>query len=140
MNSETAIYKGFEFEAQGFPAIAIINTDLHRLENKARYAYAVFIDVLPEKYNAFGHPEGEEYDYLLTVENTLIDYLEKQTETVHVGQTTLYRKREIIFYTAEPEKVESYLEYFLSTIGRENRFEIDKDPEWENVAGFYGLL
>ncbi|MDQ3682623.1 MAG: hypothetical protein M3352_06075, partial [Bacteroidota bacterium] len=67
-------------------------------------------------------------------------YLETQTKSLHVGHTTVYRKREIIFYTQEPEKVEGFLGYFLSTIERENGFEIEEDGQWENVAGFYNEL
>ena len=70
----------------------------------------------------------------------MIEYLEGQTQTVHVGHTTIYRKREIIFYTKEPQKVEGFLEYFLSTIERENSFEIEQDVEWTNVSAFYELL
>jgi len=33
MKSESAIYTGFEFEVDGFPAFAIINTDLKNLLN-----------------------------------------------------------------------------------------------------------
>ncbi len=140
MKSSTATYTGFEFEMEGYPALAIINTDLHNLENQSHYAHSVFIDLLPETYNENGHPEEAEYDYLVEVEKKMIDYLEEQTETVHVGHTTVYRKREIIFYTAEPEKVEGFLEHFLTTVEREHKFEIERDVEWSNVSGFYELL
>jgi hypothetical protein len=140
MKSSTATYTGFEFEVEGFPAIAIINTDLKDLSSRTQYGHSVFVEVMPETFNENGHPDEKEYDYLIEVEKKMIEYLEGQTETVHVGHTTLYRKREIIFYTKEPEKVEGFLEYFLSTIERENSFEIEGDTAWENVAGFYELL
>jgi hypothetical protein len=140
MKSSTATYTGFEFEMEGYPALAIINTDLAKLENRFQYGHSVFIDLLPETFNENGHPDEAEYDYLIEVEKKLIDYLEEQTETVHVGHTTVYRKREIIFYTKEPEKVEGFIEYFLTTVEREHNFEIEPDPEWSNVAGFYELL
>jgi hypothetical protein len=140
MKSTDATYTGFEFEVEGFPAIAIINTDLKNLESRAQYGHSVFVDILPETFNENGHPDEKEYDYLIEVEKKMIEYLEGQTETVHVGHTTLYRKREVIFYTREPEKVEGFLEYFLSTIERENSFEVESDTAWENVAGFYELL
>jgi hypothetical protein len=140
MNSKTATYTGFEFEADGFPAVAIINKDLAGKELQAKYPSSVFIEVVPDSFNEYGHPEEAEYDYLMDVEKKMIDYLEEQTATVHVGHTTTYRKREIIFYTNEPEKVEGFLNYFLSTIERENKFEIEADQEWENVSAFYELL
>jgi hypothetical protein len=139
MKSSTATYTGFEFEMEGYPALAIINTDLRNI-NRSAYPHSVFIDLLPETYNENGHPEEAEYDYLVEVEKKMIDYLEEQTQTVHVGHTTVYRKREIIFYTGEPEKVEGFLEYFLTTVEREHNFEIERDAEWSNVAGFYELL
>lgn len=140
MKSETSTYTGFEFEVDGFPGIAIINSDLANLENRSEYAYSVFIDLIPDTFNEFGHPDEKEYDYLNNVEKKMIEYLEEQTNTLHVGHSTIYRKREVIFYTREPEKVESFLEHFLPTIERENSFDIEQDPEWENVSGFYELL
>jgi|GEM_PF-1001358 len=140
MKSNDATYTGFQFEESGFPALAIINADLKKLENRFDYTSSVFVEIVPDKYNEYGHPEETEYDYLLEVEKKMLEYLENNTETVHVGHTTVYRKREIIFYTKEPAKVEGFLDYFLSTIERESHFEIEEDAQWENVSGFYDLL
>ena len=140
MKSSNATYTGFQFEDEGFPALAIINADLKGLENRSEYSNSVFVEIIPDKFNEFGHPEEAEYDYLLDVEKKMLEYLENHTETLHIGHTTLYRKREIIFYTKEPKKVEGFLDYFLSTIERESDFEIEEDKEWESVSGFYELL
>ena len=140
MGNNTATYTGFEFEVDGFPAVAIINKDLVNKAVQQVYPSSVFIEIVPDKFNEFGHPEEAEYDYLIEVEKKMMDYLEEQTGTVHVGHITSYRKREIIFYTKEPDKVEGFLNYFLSTIERENNFEIERDAEWENVSAFYDLL
>jgi hypothetical protein len=140
MKSSNATYTGFQFEDEGFPALAIINADLKKMEDRFEYSNSVFVEIIPDTYNEFGHPEEAEYDYLLDVEKKMLEYLENNTETLHVGHTTLYRKREIIFYTKEPKKVEGFLDYFLSTIERESHFEIEEDKEWESVSGFYELL
>jgi hypothetical protein len=140
MKSTDATYTGFQFEDEGYPALAIINADLNKLEERFDYTNCVFVEIIPDNYNEFGHPEEVEYDYLIDVEKKMLEYLENHTETLHVGHTTLYRKREIIFYTKEPEKVEGFLNYFLSTIERESGFEIEEDKEWNNVSGFYELL
>lgn len=140
MSSKDATYTGFEFEVNGFPALAIVNKDLADKTVQAGYPNAVLIEIVPDTYNEFGHPEEKEYDYLLEVEKKMIDYLEEQTQTVHVGHTTAFRKREIIFYTKEVDKVDGFLNYFLSTIERENFYEIEADPEWKNVSAFYELL
>ena len=140
MKSETSIYTGFEFEADGFPAIAIINTNLKDLPDKAAYPYSVFILLEPDRYDETGHPTEEEFEQLNEIEKQIIAYLEEQTATLHVGHVTLYRAREIIFYTKDREQVESFLEYFLSTVEKVNELEIISDPEWENVAAFYENL
>src|SRR5437764_5332250 len=119
MKSETSTYTGFEFEVDGFPGVAIINSDLANLENRFEYSYSVFIDLIPDSFNEFGHPDEKEYDYLNELEKKMIEYLEEQTNSLHVGHSTIYRKREVIFYTKDPEKVESFLEHFLTTIERE---------------------
>lgn len=125
---------------EGFPALAIINKDLADKDVQAQYPHAVLIEILPDTYNEFGHPVDQEYDDLLEMEKKMIDYLEEQTQTVHVGHTTSFRKREIIFYTKETEKVDGFLNYYLSTIERENFYEIEADPEWRNVSAFYEML
>ena len=140
MKSNNATYSGFEFEVDGYPALAIINSDLKNLENKSQYPYSVFIELIPDSFNENGHPEDEEYDYLNDVEKKIIEYLEGQTQTVHVGHTTLYRTREIIFYTKDREAVSNFLESFLETIERESSFDIEEDSNWENVSAFYELL
>lgn len=137
MNSNRATYTGFEFELEGYPAMAIINKDLKAMEDRFAYGHSVFIEIIPDTYNAYGHPEGAEYDYLLEVEKKIIEYLETQTRSLHVGHTTLHRKREIIFYTKDPEAVEGFLEHFLGTIERESAFVVEEDSEWEQVEGFY---
>jgi hemerythrin-like domain-containing protein len=140
MKSSNATYSGFEFEVDGYPALAIINSDLKNLENKSQYPYSVFIELVPDSFNENGHPEDEEYDYLNDIEKKIIEYLESQTQTVHVGHTTLYRTREIIFYTKDREAVANFLESFLETIERESSVDIEEDSSWENVSAFYELL
>jgi hypothetical protein len=140
MKSASATYTGFEFEFEGFPALAIINKDLNDEALKNQYPYSVFISIIPDSYNEYGHPEGQEYDYLNEVEKTIIHYLEEQTHSVHVGHTTVYREREIIFYTRDKEAVENFLDHYLETIERENRYDIENDETWESVSAFYELL
>lgn len=138
--SNNATYSGFEFDVDGFPAIAIINKDLADSSLQAAYPTAVFIELVPDSYNEFGHPEQAEYDYLIEAEKKMIEYLEGQTKTVHVGHVTLYRLLQVIFYTSEPEKVEGFLNYFLATTERQTNLETEQDPEWESVSAFYELL
>jgi hypothetical protein len=140
MNSENAIYTGFEFQAEGHPAIAIINSDLKNLEQRDRYPYSVFIELVPDSFNENGHPEEEEYDYLTNVEKDIITYLEGQTQSVHVGHTTIFRARQVIFYTKDKEAVESFLDHFLATVERVSHVDIEYDPTWEHVSAFYDLL
>jgi hypothetical protein len=139
MKSETSIYTGFEFEADGFPAFAIINTDLKKA-NKKEYPYSVFVRIVPDAFNENGHPEEAEDEYLVEIEKKIIEYLETQTRSVHVGHITIFRSREIVFYTNDDGVVTTFLNHFLSTIERESDFEIEEDENWDNVAAFYDLL
>ena len=139
MKSESAIYTAFEFESEGHPASAIINTDLKNAD-KQQYPYSVFIQIVPDTYNEMGHPQEEEENYLNEIKKKIIEYLETQTQTVHVGHVTVYRLRQIVFYTKSQEVVENFLDYFLSTIERESSFDIEQDSGWNNVSAFYELL
>jgi hypothetical protein len=140
MKSSQATYTGFSFEVEGHPALAIINADLNDAAVKGKYPFSVFIEVVPDTYNENGHAEGAEYDFLNEVEKIIIDYLEENTESVHVGHTTVYRMREIIFYTSEEEKVAAFLDLYLPQIERESHYSIERDPEWNDVSAFYELL
>ena len=139
MKSENSIYTGFEFETDGFPAFAMINTSLQDA-SKQQFPYSVFIQIVPDTYNENGHPEEEEDEYLVEIEKKIIEYLESQTQSVHVGHVTIFRSREIIFYTKDKEVVEGFLDYFLPTIERESNIVIEQDTEWDNVSAFYELL
>jgi hypothetical protein len=139
MKSETSIYTGFEFEADGFPAFAIINTDLKNT-NKKEYPYSVFVRIVPDSFNENGQPEQAEDEYLVGIEKKIIEYLETQTRSVHVGHVTIFRSREIVFYTNDDGVVTTFLNHFLATIERESDFEIEEDENWDNVAAFYDLL
>ncbi len=70
----------------------------------------------------------------------MIDYLEQETRTVHIGNTTIYRKREIIFYTKDSAIVEDYLINFLPTIERQHHYDIEEDRQWTFVAAFYDKI
>jgi hypothetical protein len=85
MNSKTSTYTGFEFEIDDFPAVAIINKDLADKSIQAKYSSSIFIEVIPDSLNEHGHPKEAEYDYLVDIEKKMMDYLEDQTGTVHVG-------------------------------------------------------
>jgi hypothetical protein len=139
MKSEESTYTGFEFEADGYPALAIINADLKNVDRSA-YPWSVFITVIPDSFNENGHPEEEEYDYLTELEKKIIGYLETQTQTLHAGHITRYRAREIIFYTKDEGQVESFLEHYLAGIERSYDYEIENDPDWEHVSAFYDLI
>ena len=140
MKSDKATYTGFEFEVLGYPAIAIINKDMADKSLRDSFGHSVFIDVLPDKYNEFGHPTEDEYDFLNEMEKKIIAYLEDQTLSVHVGHVTTYRKREIIFYTNTPETVEGFLDSFMPNVEREWNAEIEEDKDWNNVGAFYEQL
>jgi hypothetical protein len=140
MNSQDSIYTGFQFEEDGFPAFAIINKSLKDFKDRFSYHHGVFIGVMPLEYDEDGHPQGDEHDYLVQIEKDIIEGIEKEGETLHVGHTTLSMKREMIFYTKVPEKVEAFLQAFLPTINRDSNLDILEDPGWEEVEGFYELI
>ena len=49
MSSNTATYTGFEFDVDGFPAIAIINKDLNNREVQSAHPHSVFIELTPDE-------------------------------------------------------------------------------------------
>lgn len=140
MKNENTKYAGFTFNVDGFPGVAVINTDLKDDEERLEFPYSVFIEIIPESYNEIGHPTEEESKFLNEIEDEIVRFLEAKTRSIHVGSTILPKKKEIIFYTKMPEAVKSFLERYLLFIQRKVNFEISLDEEWESVSGFYNQL
>ncbi len=105
-----------------------------------QFEQSIIIDIITNDYNEIVHSTEEEFDIMNIIEQKIIEYLNTQTESIHIGHVTLYRKREIIFYTKTPETVEGFLNSFMPLIERENNAEIEEDPMWKNVAGFYDRM
>jgi hypothetical protein len=137
MKSTMAIYVGLEFEADGYPALALINKDLKQVQLQQMLSHAVFIELVPDKTNELGLPDAEEYEMLNSIEQGMIEYMEEVCVSAHVGHVTRFRLRQIIFYTAKPELVEDYLPGYLENCGRTASFTLEPDPGWEQVSGFY---
>jgi len=140
MKKENTKYAGFTFDVDGFPCVAVINSDLKDDAQRFEFPYSVFIEIIPEFYNEIGHPTEEESKFLNEIEDEIVKFLEAKTRSIHIGSTILPKKKEIIFYTKMPDAVKSFLERYLLFIQRRYNFEISLDEKWESVSGFYNQL
>ena len=135
MDYNEALFKGFEFEVDDFPAFAIINSIVDDFERKADYPISVFIGIEPEQINNNGHPTEEEADYLEVLESGLLEKL-RELDVIYVGHTTIARKREIIFYIPNDEILIALFEEWATTTNRSTDVDIEEDAEWENIEAF----
>ncbi|GAA4332378.1 hypothetical protein GCM10023149_38630 [Mucilaginibacter gynuensis] len=128
-------FKSYEFEFDGYPAFAIINSTLDGFDNKAAYPVSVFIGIEPEQVDENGHPSDAEYEYLEAIESRLLEKL-KPYDVIYVGHTTIPQRREIIFYIPNDESLIAFFEEWGTTTGRLTDVDIEEDADWENIQAF----
>ncbi len=114
------------------PIFVIIKDSIRVNPPRKKYPYAVFIDVYTQKDE---YPIDEEAVAFEILEDELIDRLEDK-DSIFIGHVTKPKRREIIFYTCSPHKVEKLL-YSWKTNSKFNAdIEVQLDKKWENIEAF----
>lgn len=86
-------------------------------------------------YNENGHPEDEEAEILNSFEDFLDSNIKALTIAHYIGRTTLYKKREILYYLQEADKAEQFFNDLKKGTDaiRDFQFVIENDTTWNNV-------
>jgi len=141
--------KVFKYPGDRFDVIE--HTDAHGYLTfiTANFAYAgyAFKNLFPwfiritlplEEYNENGHPTQEEAEVLNSFEEHLDSILKTRGITHYIGRTTLYKKRELLYYVSDPEQAREALWELINgpDATRSFHFAVENDAAWKQVAYF----
>lgn len=124
-------------DADGYLTFITANLAYRDFRFKQEFPWFLKITMNVKVYNENGHPLPEEAEVLNSFEEFLDKKIKEGTVAHYIGRTTLYKKREILYFLAEPEKVKSILQHILADDDaiRNFQFHIEQDSEWNNAKG-----
>lgn len=141
--------KIFKYPGDRFDVIEHIDDNGYLTFVTANFAYQgyAFKNLFPwfirvtlplEEYNENGHPTQEEAEILNAFEDYLESTLKGRGITHYIGRTTLYKKRELLYYVSDPEQAHLALREVIDDPDtfREFQFAVEKDVAWRQVAYF----
>jgi hypothetical protein len=105
---------------------------------KHQFPWFVRITLPLKECNENGHPTEEEAEALNTFEDYLESVLKARSITHYIGRTTLYKKRELLYYVNDPIVAKAALEEVIkgSDAWRKFQFAVENDAAWRQVAYF----
>lgn len=105
---------------------------------KNLFPWFIRITLPLEEYNENGHPTQEEAEVLNSFEDYLESVLKAQGITHYIGRTTLYKKRELLYYVSDPEQARAALKEVVNgpDTSRSFHFAVENDAAWRQVAYF----
>jgi hypothetical protein len=105
---------------------------------KQQFPWFVRITLPLEEYNENGHPTEDEAEALNTFEDYVESILKARSITHYIGRTTLYKKRELLYYVSDPVVAKAALEEVTeeSEAWRKFQFAVENDAAWRQVAYF----
>jgi hypothetical protein len=141
--------KIFKYPGDRFDVIEHTDDDGYLTFITANFAYKgyAFKNLFPwfiritlplEEYNENGHPTLEEAEVLNSFEDYLDSILKARSITHYIGRTTLYKKRELLYYVSDPEQAREALKAVINgpdTL-RDFQFAVENDAAWRQVAYF----
>jgi hypothetical protein len=138
--------KVFKYPGERFSVIDHVDENDYLVFITANFAYQEFahkgefpwflritIDVVD--YNENGHPMDDEAETLNSFEDFLDSKIKEGAIAHYIGRTTLYKKRELLYYLNTPDKVRFILDSIREDAVPVRNFEytIQKDTEWREV-------
>ncbi len=135
-------FTSLEFEADGKPAIAVINTEYKDFKGKALFPVSLFITINTKQKDKNGHPAGEEPVIFHALQTKIIAALSSDLVYAHAGTTTMPGYRDILLYinSKDQQKATAILNKIKEGNDRFVSYAFEPDPEWEAVASFYEAL
>jgi hypothetical protein len=105
---------------------------------KHEFPWFVRVTLPLRECNENGHPTEEEAEALNSFEDHLESILKARSITHYIGRTTLYKKRELLYYVSDPVVAKAALEEVTeeSEAWRKFQFAVENDAAWRQVAYF----
>lgn len=141
--------KVFKYPGDRFDVIEHTDDNGYLTFITANFAYKnyAFKDLFPwfiritlplEECNENGHPTEGEAWALNSFEDYLDSTLKARGITHYIGRTTLYKKRELLYYVGNPEPALTALSEVVNAPDALRRFQfaVENDASWRQVAYF----
>ena len=141
--------KIFKYPGDRFDVVEHTDANGYLTFITANFAYAgyAFKDLFPwfiritlplEEYNENGHPTHDEAEVLNSFEDYLESILKTRGITHYIGRTTLYKKRELLYYVSDPDQAQAALREAINRPDtfRDFQFAVENDAGWRQVAYF----
>lgn len=122
-------------DENGYLTFITANLSYKNFSYRNEFPWFTRVVINTKSYNENGHPDDEEAEILNAFEDLIEKSLKEVTATQYIGRTTLYKKRELLYYVKDLRAAE----YMLNSIRddestvRQFNFSIDADPEWQKV-------
>ena len=139
-NTSNDTYSLFESEIEDDQKLfAVINADLLKWDCKASHPWIAILTIQYDGTDFNGMPNPEDYGFLNTIEDELMEELKDINGYLNIGRQTVRGEREIYFACKDfrlPSKVfykiqQLYLNQF------EMSYEIYKDKYWQSFERFH---
>lgn len=140
-------YPGEKFDVveqtdkDGYLTFVTVNFAYRDFRYKDSFPWFMKITMKVNAYNENGHPEEEEAEVLNSFEDFLDATIKEHGIAHYIGRTTLYKKREILYYVDDPGKIKAALENVQhgADAVRDFQLTLEKDPAWRNVGQILGI-
>ncbi len=135
-------FTSLQFEVEGKPAVAVINTQYKDFKGKSLFPVSLFITISTKDKDKNGHPTENESVIFHALQTKIIASLSSDFVYAHAGTTTMSGYRDILLYInpKDQEKATAVLNKIKDGNERFISYTFEPDPEWEAVASFYEAL
>jgi len=125
-------------DANGYLTFITANFAYQGYAFKNLFPWFIRITLPLEEYNENGHPTQEEAEVLNSFEDYLDTILKARGITHYIGRTTLYKKRELLYYVSDPDQAKAALKEVINGPDslRPFQFAVENDASWRQVAYF----
>ena len=118
--------------------LATFNNKYNDYPNKFFFPWHVLVELEIVNKNDNGHPINTDAEKLVTLEDEILQFLQKK-HTVHfLGRVTRNSFRDLLYYIDIPKFEQIEVTAFCENIMKERgiNFVMKKDPKWTAVSGF----
>lgn len=121
------------------PIIGSINQAYRDYDNKAKYPWCLKLSIglNPDSCFENGLPKSGESQIADKEEDKLVGAIKKLAIAHYIGHLFSDTFLDVYIYLDEPKKVYQYLQTNKDSLARGIGYQINKDPNWTTVQGFF---
>jgi len=125
-------------EIDGRPLLAIIDKSLREYESKAGLPWFLSISTPLINPTKDGLPNDKDSSALNAWEDLLESAIAAACRFVYVGHVTWNGSREVLYYVAEPDALDTRLKNLVSDrVTRPFAFHYERDDKWDRISIYF---